>query len=246
MDRRALTGGAVVAVLALAIVALASTATGQTTEPADGPARTITVSALASISTAPDEAVLTFGVRSDDVDSVVALNETSRIVNTLIAAMKDLGVVERDMRTTNINVSQQTIDRGTPSERTVFVSSSTLEVTIEDFDRIGPAIRDGVEAGATSVRGVRFQVSNPAEAKRRALDAAVTSARAKADALAEAAGTSVTGVVQIQEEGPGGFPRPYIARDETLAYANADAQLTVVPPRNIETEVMIRTVWSIG
>jgi uncharacterized protein YggE len=128
----------------------------------------------------------------------------------------------------------------------VFVSSTTLEVTIGDFDRIGPAIRAGVEVGATSVKGVRFQISDPAEAKRRALKAAVQSARSKADVLAEAAGATVTGVVQIREEGRGGVVRTYAADGDTIAYASFNAQVAVVPPRDIETEVMITTIWSIG
>jgi uncharacterized protein len=245
MNRRAATVVAVLVAVTLTVVALASSATGQTaTEDGNGPSRTITVSSVATISTTPDEAVVTFGVRSDDADSVVALNETSRTMNLVIAAMRELGITQRDMETTNVNLSQQTLDRGTPSERTVFVSSTTLEVTIGDFDRIGPAIRAGVEVGATSVRGVRFQVSDPAEAKRRALQAAVRGARSKADALAEAAGATVTGIVQIREEGRGTFPGTYRADAALMQYAAAD--LAVVPPRNIETEVTVTTIWSIG
>jgi uncharacterized protein len=246
MNRRTTMVAGAMAVLVLAVVALATSATGQTTSRTDGPARTITVSSLASITTAPDEAVVTFSVRADSPDSVAALNESSTIMNDVLAAMKALGIPERDMETTNINLAQQAVNRGTSSETTVFVSTTGLEVTIDDFDRIGPVIRDGVAAGATSVRGVRFQVSDPAEAKRKALDAAVRSARAKADALAEAAGASVTGVVQIREDGPGGYPRPYAADEATFAYASVENRLAVVPPRDIETEVMITSIWSLG
>ena len=232
--------------VALAVVAIATTATGQTANPpAGGPAPTISVSAFASITTTPDEAVVTFAAREEDPDSVVALNEASRVMNELIAAMKDLGIAEREMETTSVNISQQTLDRGTANERTVFVASSSIEVTIDDFDRIGPAIRGGVEAGATSVKGIRFQVSDPASAKRRALASAVRSARTKADALAEAAGASVTGVVQIREEGAE-QPGPYLANARTLSYGAFDAQVAVVPPRDIETEVRISVIWSIG
>jgi uncharacterized protein YggE len=244
MNRRVATAVAVLVAVTVAVVALTSSATGQTTEDSDGPSRTITVSSVATISTTPDEAVVTFGVRSDDADSVIALDETSRTMNQVIAAMRELGITQRDMETTNVNLSQQTLDRGTPSERTVFVSSTTLEVTIGDFDRIGAAIRAGVQVGATSVRGVQFQVSDPADAKRRALQAAVRGARSKADALAEAAGATVTGIVQIREEGRGTFPSAYRADEALLQYGAAD--LSVVPPRNIETEVTVTTIWSIG
>ena len=243
--RTGATGGLLLLVI-LAVLAITDAARGQDPSPAGGPARTITVSSLASIETTPDQAVVTFSVRADDPDSVAALNESSSTMNDVLAAMKKLGIQERDMETTNVQLSQQTIDRGTSSETTVFVSTTGLEVTLDNFDRIGPAIRDGVAAGATSVRGIKFQVSDPAAAKRRALDAAVRSARAKADALAEAAGATVTGVVQIREEGPGGYPRPYLARADTLAYGSVANDLAVVPPRDIDTEVMITSIWSLG
>lgn len=247
MNQRALTGSAVsiVAVVAIALVAIrVTTAEGQDTAQPDAAPRTITVSSSATIDTTPDEAVITFNVRSEDAVSTTALNESSRIMNELIAAMKSLQITERDMGTQHISVSPHTIDRGTPSESTVYASSTSLDVTIRDFDVIGPAIEKGVKAGATSVRGVKFQVSDAVEVHKRALRSAVESARAKADALASAAGTSVTGVVRIREGGSPAAPMPYVARNQ--AYAAFDAALTVVPPRDITTKVSVSVIWSVG
>jgi hypothetical protein len=245
MSTRAWAGSAIAIGAAGVLVAvLATAAPGQSAAPADDPPHTITVSSFATISSVPDEAVITFGVHAVNADSVVALNQSSRTLNGVLRAMKSLGITERDMETTNVNVSPRVINRGTPSETTIYASSTSLEVTIRDFDVIGTAIRDGIEAGATRVRGVRFQVSDPTGAKTRALEAAVRSARAKADALAQAAGTSVTGVVQIREQGSGGYPSPYVANERALAYAAAD--LSIVPPRIIESKVTVRVVWSVG
>lgn len=247
MSKRAWAGGGVfvVAVVAVALVAvLVTAASGQDSAPAGEPPHTITVSSSATISATPDEAVITFSVHTENADSTVALNENSRIMNDLIAAMKSVDITQRDMETTNINLSQQTIDRGTSSESTVFKSSTSLEVKVHD-DVIGSAIQKGVQAGATSARGVRFQVSDPAEVKKRALKAAVESALAKADALAGAAGTSVTGVIQISEGGSPAVPQPYLVRSQTLTYAATDADLSVVPPRGIQTKVSVSVIWSI-
>lgn len=233
------------AVLISVVAVIASSAVSQTPTPRAGPEHTISVSSLATISTTPDEAVITFGVVTEDADSVTSLDRNSRTTSDVLAAMKALDIVQRDIETKHVSVSPRTIDKGTASERVVYVSSNTLSVTIHDFDAIGVAIRDGIEAGATRVRGVRFQVSDPAEAKRRALREAVQSARAKADALADAAGTSVTGVVEIRETGSG-EPRPYAA-SRALAYdAEGAAALSIVPPRDIETQVSIDVIWSVG
>ena len=187
MRNRAWAGGAVIAVVAaMLVVVLVTAASGQDAAPADGRPHTITVSSTETISTKPDEAVITFSVHTQNADSTVALNENSRIMNDVLAAMTSLGIEQKDMETTNISLSPQTINRGEPDEATVYNSSTSLEVKIHDFDVIGPAIQKGVAAGATSVKGVRFQVADPVGVKTRALEAAVVSARAKADALAGA------------------------------------------------------------
>jgi uncharacterized protein len=243
MSKRAWTGGGVVAALvAVALVAIFVTAaSGQDSTATGGTPHTITVSSTATISTQPDEAVISFTVHTDNGESTVALNENSRTMNDVIAAMKALGITQRDMETTSISISPQTINRGTSSETTVYNASTSLTVKVHDFDVIGSAIQKGVQAGATSVRGVRFQVSDPVGAKKHA---AVESARAKADALAGAAGTQVTGVIQIREVGAPAMPQPYAVRSASLAYAAAD--LNVVPPHVIQTKVSIAVIWSIG
>jgi uncharacterized protein len=246
MSKRAWIGLGVIVAVAVALVAvIASSAVGEAASPTGGPPHTITVSSLATISTTPDEAVITFGIHTDDADSVAALNENSRIMNEVLSSMRALGVAQRDMETTNVSVSPQTLNRGTASETTVYNASTTLSVTVLDFDSIGTAIRDGVGAGATRVSGVKFGVSDPAGAKKRALASAVQSARAKADALAGAAGSSVTGVVRIRETGSTGQPRPYFANARTLAF-DQSAGLAIVPPRDIETKVSIQVIWSIA
>jgi len=243
MRSRAWASGAVIAVVAaMLVVVLVTAASGQDAAPADGRPHTITVSSTATISTKPDEAVVTFSVHTQDADSTVALNENARIMNDVLAAMTALGIEQKNMETTNISLSPQTINRGQSDEATVYNSSTSLEVKIHDFDVIGPAIQKGVAAGATTVKGVRFQVADPVGVKTRALEAAVVSAREKADALAGAAGTAVTGVIQIREGGSPAVPQPYF---EQVGYAVTDSALAVVPPHDISTKVSINVIWSI-
>ena len=110
---------------------------GQAASPASGPP-SISVSAFATISTTPNKAVITFGIRTEHPDSVAALNENARIVDDVLAAIKGLGITERDMETTNVNVSPQTINRGTASKAHGLVASTTLSVTIINSIRSVP------------------------------------------------------------------------------------------------------------
>ena len=159
------------------------------------------MTSTASVGTEPDEAVVTLGISTQDPDSATALGTNGETVDAVVAAVEAAGVAEDDVHTTRLDLGRKTINRRTPQETTVFVADSALEITVRDMDTVGDVIQAGVEAGATSVRGVRFGVSDPAEARTEALDAAVRGARTKADAMAAAAGTTVTGVVTIDEQG---------------------------------------------
>ena len=213
MSNRAWSGGAViVAVIAATLVVVLVTAPRGRTPRRRRQPHSITVSSSATISTKPDEAVITFNVHTQNADSTVALNENSRIMNDVLAAMTSLG--DRAARHGDDEHRSLAADDqpGQPDEATVYNASASLEVKVHDFDVIGPAIQKGVAAGATSVKGVRFQVADPVGVKTQALEAAVTSAREKADALAGAAGTAVTGVMQIREGGSPAVPQPYYAQ----------------------------------
>ena len=206
--------------------------------------KTITVTSTASVGSEPDEAVVTLGVSTQDPDSATALGRNGDTVDAVVAAVETAGVAMDDVRTTWLDLGRRTIHRRTPQEATVFVADSSLEITVRDMDTVGDVIQAGVEAGATSVRGVRFGVSDPAEARTEALDAAVRGARTKADAMAAAAGTTVTGVVTIDEQGasqPG-----YRYAGDTAYPAAMALTAEVVPPDQIQTQVTVIVTWSIG
>ena len=206
--------------------------------------KTITVTSTASVGSETDEAVVTLGVSTQDPDSATALGRNGDTVDAVVAAVETAGVAMDDVRTTRLDLGRRTIHRRTPQEATVFVADSSLEITVRDMDTVGDVIQAGVEAGATSVRGVRFGVSDPAEARTEALDAAVRGARTKADTMAAAAGTTVTGVVTIDEQGasqPG-----YRYAGDTAYPAAMALTAEVVPPDQIQTQVTVIVTWSIG
>ncbi|MGH2539608.1 MAG: SIMPL domain-containing protein [Actinomycetota bacterium] len=229
----------VVALLMLAIGARAMAQDGDT----QGSRRTITVTSTATVGSEPDQATLRLGVGTQAEDSADALANNGSVTDRVLAALQDAGVAEADVQTTQLDVHRRTVDRRTPQERTVFVADSTLAVTVRDLDAVGGVIEAAVGAGATSVRDVRFEISDPSRARTQALEQAVDGARAKADAMSAAAGTTVTGVERIVEEGA---VRPVFEQYRAAAFSAADASVSVVPPDELDTSVTITITWAIG
>lgn len=98
-----------------------------------------------------------------------------------------------------------------------YVARNTIEVRVDNIDRVGELLDIAVTSGATSVGGIRFDLKDRGKLEREALRLAVTDARAKADAAAAAAGRGVERVVRIEEHGAVARPpMPYIATREAL------------------------------
>jgi uncharacterized protein len=211
------------------------------------PARTITVTSTASVGSAPDEAVIELGMRSEAEDSGTAYADNGEKSDAVLAAVQDAGVAKEDVQTESENVDRAVKDRNTPNEHSVYVASTQLSVTVRDLDAVSDVIAAAVNAGADSVRGLRFQVGDQTGSRQDALAAAVRGARRKADAIAAAGGASVAGLVQVREESSSS--RPYVY-NQTLAlsrYAGeAAAAPMIVAPQTVPTQVTVTVIWAIG
>ena len=210
------------------------------------PARTITVTSTASVGTAPDEAVIEFGMRTEGVDSGAAYDANGEKSDSVLAALLNAGVTKDDVETLNQNVDRQTKDRGTSTERTVYVASTQISVTVHDLKTVSAVISAAADAGVDSVHGLRFQVGDQTAARQNALADAVRGARRKAEAIAAAAGTSVSGVVQVREESSNS--RPYNYRAFSLAQYADDAVAAapaIIAPQTVSTQVTVTVIWAI-
>lgn len=210
-----------------------------------GPPHLVTVTGTASVSQAPDEAVITLGVRSEAATGEEAFGANAAKANAVLDALAQMGVEEKDIKTANVGLDRQVRDRGTKHETTVYVAHHDVEVTLLDLTSIGDVLDAAVAAGADEVRDIRFGLSDPAQAQQDALAEAVKGARAKADTIAAAAGSKVTGVVSVREQG-GVSPGPYLEQAKLAFGAYQAAPTPVVPPEDIQVRVTVTVVWSLG
>ncbi len=182
------------AVLALLLSACAPAAAADH----DAPQRTISVNGNGQAVLTPDIAHITIGVRSEAASAEAAVADNNRKAQAVIDTLKNMGVDEKDIRTTNFSISpNQSYDRdGNPTTLTYVVQNS-IYVTIRDLDTIGEVLDQVVKAGANRINGIQFDVADKTEALAAARDAAVAEARAQAEALAKAAGVSIDQVQSI-------------------------------------------------
>jgi uncharacterized protein YggE len=204
---------------------------------AAGAPDTITVSGTGTVTSSPDEAVLTLTVESEATEPGIALDTNSQATSKVTERLKAEGVEEKAIETSNVSLYPvRAYDPKTGEESlTGYRAQNTVTVTLTDALAVGKVLAASVEAGVTNVSGPVWRLAEDSVAVAEALKKAVADAKGKAEALAAAQGVKVGEVLAISETG---VERPIIPiyGDMFAEDAAAGDKLTAVPisPANLD------------
>ena len=164
---------------------------------AQAPVRTISVTGEASLKAANDTARVGFGVEGRGATRPIALRRSSANLRKVLTALRQLGVADRDLRTRGVRVAGRRDRRG--RRLPGYIARGGVSVVVRDVSQTGAVVDAAVAAGAASVNGPSFFIDDPRALLRRALVAAFSDARSKADALAAEAGLTLGQTISIRE-----------------------------------------------
>ncbi len=191
-------------------------------------------------SVSPDIAVVNAGVTAQGQTVKQAQSQLNDSINKVSAAIKKVGVADRDIQTTNYNVSP-TYDFRSGSQRvTGYTANSNLTIKVRNVDKVNEVIDAATANGATQVGGVSFDVDDKTKAENEAREKAVADAKKKATDAAKIAGFTLGRIVNYSEDF-GGAPRPI------PMMAKAEGSDQVMPPTQVEpgsTEVTVTVTLS--
>lgn len=227
--------------------------------------RTVTVSGHAEKKLVPDEAHLQVNLNSMKPKIAEAKASHDEKLRALLALAKDAGVEDKKVRTESSNVQPiyeyvtdpVTKENPQPQSKQVFRGyrvQTVLDVTVVDTAKVGALMEKITDAGFEkdaktewgTLLTLSYQVSE-IDKKRDALVAeAISVARAKAERMAEAAGSRIARVQQISEGGTRVFPPPMIPSPVAMM-ARADMAEAAPPPpvtppsgeQNLEANVSV-------
>ena len=161
--------------------------------------QTVTVTGSGETLVTADTAVVTLGVNVRKASAPAAQSGANEVIAAIRAALTAAGFREEDVSTGYINLFA-VYDYVRDAEQIVaYNASSSLAVKVTDMGRVGEAIDLAFSAGANTLDGVSFSVSDDTAARAEALKAAVADAKAKAAVLAEAAGLGELESEEIRE-----------------------------------------------
>ncbi len=171
---------------------------------------TITVSDSSEIFAKPDLAVVNFSVVSEKKTVIEAMEENTKAMNGIVKAMKNKGVEEKDLKTTNFSIypryeydkRAEVYSYPYPEGKRILVGyevRQSLEVKIRDLAKIGGLIGAATEAGANEIGDLRFTIDKEDELKKQARTEAIKKAKEKAEELAKELGLRLVRVVNFSD-----------------------------------------------
>lgn len=174
---------------------------------------TINITGNGEVTAIPDIATFSFAVRTEGKDAVEAQSKSAEVVNAVMTYLKEQGVAEKDIKTTNYAMNpkyrydQKPCAYGMycpPTEpvQDGFEASQMVEVKVRQIDTAGTLLAGVGERGATDVSGLGFTIDDVDALKAEARELAIADAKRQATELAAQLEVKLGDMVGYYEEMP--------------------------------------------
>lgn len=197
----------------------------------------------------PDRAQVTFSVKTENTDVKQAQADNAVKMTKVIDALVASDVPRDALKTTGYNIYPIYEDSNgilSPKIKTYQVTN-TLTVTLHDVSKTGEVIDVAVANGINQASSIQFMLSDEQSQvlRTKALQDAVSRARADADTVAGAMGTAITGVKNA-DISAGYSPVLYQNYQyDTVGAAMKSAAPTPVQPGDITVSATVTITYNI-
>ena len=188
----------------------------------------VSVMGTGRVERAADIGHVTFVVEASRPTAADARGAAATTAAGVLEALAAAGVADPDRRTAGLDVSPTWEHDGTRSIRTGFTVTNRIAAVVRDLERVGAVLDAGLEAGATGLDGVRFELADARADTTEARRLAVLDARSRATTIAEA-----------------GAPVPLPRREARMLAMAADMSPTPVIPGSVEVTVSVTAEWEL-
>jgi uncharacterized protein YggE len=180
-------------------------------------ATSINVQGEGEVQVKPDLGMFSFSVRAEGKDAAEAQSKSAEKINAIIAAMKEGGVEEKDIKTTNYNLAPKykytdnvcAWGQYCPPANPVidgYEVSQMVEVKVRDLAKAGDLISKAGEKGATDMSNLQFTIDDEKVFKAQAREKAIADAKERAKALAKDLDVRLVRMTGYWEDQGGVYP----------------------------------------
>jgi hypothetical protein len=163
----------------------------------------INVSGEAVVNVKPDKIIISFGIQTSDAEIAIAKQKNNDILKKAVTAMKDCGILDKDIQTDNLSIEPRYQDGEIQANFIGYFVRNTFAVTVNDTQKVEDVVSRALEAGVNYIHGIDFQTTEFRKYRDQARELALKAAKEKADAMAAVLGQTVGVPLQINENQSG-------------------------------------------
>jgi len=206
----------------------------------------ISVKGRGVVESAPDLATLQLGVVSVAKTAQLAADSNNRSMENILEILEREGIEEKDVETTNFNLTpQREFRKNLPPLIVGFQVSNTLMVKIHDLEKVGEVMQAAIDAGGNSFHSLEFSISDPSEQEEEARRRAVEDAIFRAETLTEPLDAEVGRPITIQEIQYSHHPQPHRRMMMADALHAESTSVPVQAPKDLITTVEVQSKFAL-
>jgi hypothetical protein len=221
----------------------------------------VTVSGEGKVYAKPDIALVSLGVTTTATTVADVTKNNTDKMNAVIEAVKKLGVEDKDIQTTNYNLTPVYNDRYTiptevPTASSVMSYSTktiltgykleqNIQVKIRDFAKISDVLAQSTASGANLVGDLQFTIDNPEQYKEQARAKAIAEAKTNADNLVKDSGINLGRLINVYENYA--YPMNYSSKAVGMGGGTIDSAVPAptIQPGQQEIDVTINLTYQV-
>ena len=152
-----------------------------------------------TVETPPDIATFSTGVQTMAPTASAAVRANNVQMASVVARLKTLGIAERDIQTTQINLNQQYDERDGKQIFKGYEASNMVNATLRDLTKLSVFLDALALDGATSFNGPMFSIEDDSPFREAARNKVWATAMTRARNLARKAGYNDVRVLRVEE-----------------------------------------------
>lgn len=152
---------------------------------------TLLVNGEGIVQASPDQATITLGVRTENIDPATAQQENAILVANVLKAMTSLGIPDDQIKTTDYRIEPQYDYQDGKEVFRNYKVTHMIEILTSQINQVGAIVDTAVKNGANSVSHIRFSLANPELVYNQALSISLRNAYQKALAITKTIRTTL-------------------------------------------------------
>ena len=207
----------------------------------------ISTQGQASFTLAPDVAWVNVAAEARAAKPGEAQRKAADAMTSVQAAVKTLGLAASAIKTLQYSLQPEMEYVNGSGRVKGYLARNSIEIRVDDIDKLGSVIDAAGASGAASVSGMRFDVKNRDAVEKQALAAAAKDALSRARSIADGLGQQLGGVLLVQDQRLYSA-QPQMAMREAAGRGGAVAMAapaTPVEPGEIEIRAQMTVIVAI-